>query len=752
MDKIFDHKTREKEIYKIWEDGGYFHPQILKNKKPYTIVLPPPNASGKMHIGNVLMIAIEDLLIRWKRMQGYNALWLPGTDHAGFETQTTFERELKKVGKSRFDFGRKELYENIMEFVLSNKGLIEDQMRRMGASVDWERYTFTLDPKSIDIVLGTFKKLVDDGMIYRDDYIVNYSFKWGTTFSDAEINYDEIKSPLYFVKYKIINKDSHDPEYITVATIRPETIFVDTHLAINPNDNKTQFLLNRMLENPLTGKQMMVIKDSFVDPEFGTGIVKITPAHDKNDFEVAKRHNLEIISLIDLSGRLNENAGKFSNMKILEARNAVVEYLYEKNLIDKVDENYISLKPVDYRTGDYIEQLVIPNWFVKVDKMKKMAYDVLKSGELKIYPKWREITYKRWVENMHDWAISRQVVWGIQIPAWYDVDKYPNIKVTFLNANKDVVKLTISEALKSYTLEEIKSGIQAIIAPNNSEYIVSKECPGDRFIQETDVFDTWFSSGQWPLITLGYPDSEDFKYFYPTNVLETGWEIITRWVSRMVMFGTYLTGKSPFQDVYLHGMVRAIDGRKMSKSLGNVINPDDYLDKYGADVLRMGSISGTANGKDFNFPQEKIIGYRNFANKIWNMAKFLLIMIQNESKEIPLYSKDNEEIKPKLSDQDKMILDRLKEVIVQVTKSLDKYRFTDASDTIYHFMWDDLASQYIEYIKTKDDKTISLSILRYVYSESLKLLHPFMPFITEEIWSHLHEDQSILMNEKWPVI
>ena len=752
MDKRYDHKKHEKEIYNMWEVGGYFTAKQDPKKTPYTIILPLPNASGKMHIGNVLMIAIEDLLIRWKRMQGYSALWIPGTDHAGFETQTTFERELKKKGKSRFDYDRKTLYSQIMKFVIKNKVLIEKQMKDMGGSFDWSRYAFPLDDRSVHTVINTFEKLEKDNMVYRANYIVNYSFKWGTTFSDAEIVYKKTKAKLYFVKYKILKRKGNDPEFITVATTRPETIFVDTHLAINPKDAHKEYLLEKQIENPLTGKPMNVIEDPFVDMEFGTGIVKITPAHDKNDFEVARRHKLEVINLITLDGKLNEKAQRFKGLDIHKARGEIAKYLRNECKIEKISDNYEHVVPVDYRSGDYVEQLVIPNWFVKVEKMKKMAYEVLEKGDLRIFPKWREVTYRRWVENMYDWAISRQIVWGIQIPAWYNVDENPKIKVKFFNSTKKLIQTNLADALKDYSLEEIEEGIQALFAPINAKYIISKKRPGKRFIQDTDVFDTWFSSGQWPLITLGYPDSEDFKYFYPTNVLETGWEIVTRWVSRMVMFGMYLTKKPPFKDVYLHGLVRAIDGRKMSKSLGNVINPDDYLDEFGVDALRMGLISGTAGGKDFNFPRDKVIAYRNFANKIWNIARFMLMMIEKEG------FKENKRLEPysdamykKLNGRDKAIIDKLLATIKKVNSNLEKYRFAQAGDTIYHFVWDDLASDYLEYTKGQDEKKIPLSVLMHVFSTSLKLLHPFMPFVTEAVWREIpKENTKPLIISKWP--
>lgn len=758
MEKRPNYSQYEAEIYQQWEKSGYFNPDNLPGERSetYTIVLPPPNASGKMHTGNVLMIAIEDLLIRWKRMKGFKTLWIPGTDHAGFETQTTFEKKLAKEGKTRFDFDRKTLYDKMMAFVLENKGLIENQIRQMGASVDWSRYTFTLDEKSIETVVNTFKKMEEDGMIYRADYLVNYSFKWGTTFSDAEISYKKQTTPLYFVRYPLVNRAPNEPEYIAIATTRPEPIFVDTHAAVHPQDESKKHLIGRKILNPLTNQEMTVIADDFVDPEFGTGVVKLTPAHDKNDYEVAKKHNLPIISAITLEGTINDQGGELAGLSIKDARKKAVEILTAKNLIEKINSEYENLTPVDYRSGDYIEQLILPNWFVKTESLKTPALASVQEKKIRIFPNWREITYVRWMENMHDWAISRQVVWGIRIPAWYNVDENPNLQVTFLNNKQETVTERIQTALQSYSLEEIEKGLQTLIAPNHATYVVNQTKPSERYLQETDTFDTWFSSGQWPLITLGYPDSDDFKTYYPTNVLETGWEIITRWVSRMVMFGYYLTGEKPFFDVYLHGLVRAIDGRKMSKSLGNVINPEEYMEEYGVDALRMGLISGTANGKDFNFPHDKIVGYKKFITKIWNMARFILLMRERQENRIPDYS---ELANDSLAETDRLILEKLAVTIKAIDTNLEKYRFDDAAELLYQFVWHDIADNYLEDVKNRENAATGLSVLTYVFTQSLKLLHPFMPFVTEKIYQSLKEENavastesSLIMVAEWPKV
>lgn len=751
MDSKFEHQKVEKQIYQEWEKSGAFAPDTKAQGKPFTIVLPPPNASGKMHMGNVLMIAIEDLMIRYHRMKGDPTLWIPGTDHAGFETQITYERELKKQGKSRFEFDRETLYQNIWEFVQNNKSQIEGQIRQMGASVDWSRYTFTLDPHVVSAVYETFAKMHKEGLVYRDNYMVNYCPKCGTTFADLEILHDDRVDKLFYVKYKMVGKDEH----VVVATVRPETIMLDTHMAVHPDNKKTKHLIGAKVINPLTGHEMEIIADSFVDPEFGTGIVKLTPAHDKNDYEAAKKHGLPVIVGIGMDGKMTSEAGKYSGKSVFTARKEVVEELQEKGAIEKINEKYEHAVTVCYKGGHDIEPMILPNWFVKVESLKKPALEAVESGKVKIYPEWREITYTKWMEEMHDWPISRQVVWGIRIPVWYKVwnqelecsdQSNANLQVTFLNKEKKVVSGKTGELLQTYSFEEISDGLQTLIAPAGCSSIVSSESPGDGYLQETDTFDTWFSSGHWPLVTLKYPESADFKKFYPTSVLETGWEIIRFWVSRMIMFGIYLTGEPPFEYVYLHGMVRAADGKKMSKSLGNVINPDEYMEQYGVDALRMGLIAGTATGKDFSFPKDKIVSYRNFGNKLWNMARFFLMM--KEKSEIKTLNQFT--IKSLENESDKDILNKLNETISSVDKLLAEFRFAEAGDTIYHFMWDEVAAKYLEEVKIRDDLDVALPVLRHVILTGLKLLHPFMPFVTEAIWKELNPDSEMLIVASWP--
>lgn len=749
MEKKYDHKIKEPEIQKKWEDSGVFVGKIDPNKKPFTIVLPPPNASGKMHVGNVLMIALEDILIRWKKMSGYSTLWLPGTDHAGFETQVVFERSLKEKGKSRFDFDRDSLFKEIWNFVEENKEIIQNQMKRMGPGLDWSRYTYTLDESVVKTVTSTFKKMLSEGLIYRDNYIVNYCPKCGTTFADLEIKHKDKISGLYYIKYGPL----------VVATTRPETKFGDVALAVNPEDERYKQYIGKEIEyeDPLGKFLIPVIADKYVDMTFGTGVLKVTPAHDKNDYEIGLKHGLPVVSVIGFDGKMSENTGKYAGMEVLEAREAVVKDLQDMGMIEKIDTNYSNSVTVCYKGGHEIEPMVLPNWFIKVESLKKPALDAVLKGDVKIYPKWRQITYTKWMEEMRDWPISRQIVWGIRIPIWYDVDENPDLQVTFIARGGGRITGRIEDLLKDYSFEEIREGLQNLIAPKDAKF---RTDPGTdsspksgKVLQETDTFDTWFSSGHWPLATLRYPDSEDFKYFYPTSVMETGWEIIRFWVSRMIMFGIYLTGKPPFKDVYLHGLVRAIDGKKMSKSLGNAIDPMDYIEEYGADALRMGLISGTANGKDFAFPKDKVIAYRNFANKLWNMARFMLMMMGDFDDSVSFNYHETD--KNKLSSEDIKLLGNLKKLISNVNANLERYRFSDASDLIYQFMWHEIADKYIEYVKglSGDEKITSLSVLRYVYVTGLKLLHPFMPFVTESIWENIPKfegEENLLISSKWP--
>ena len=536
MDKVYDHTNVEESTYKEWEEKGYFKPEVNPTGKPFTIVLPPPNANGSLHFGHA-MFTVEDVLIRYHRMKGYAALWLPGTDHAGFETQFVFEKKLQSEGKTRFDYDRDTLYQMIWDFVKESGGTIENQLRRLGFSLDWSRLVFTLDPKIVSIVYQTFKKMYDDGLVYRDLRLVNYCTFDGTSFSDLEVIYEERRSQLYYIKYGPL----------ILATTRPETKFGDTAVAVNPKDARYKQYIGKTLdiETVLGLAKIIVVADSYVDPEFGTGVVKITPAHDFNDFEVAKRHNLPLKQVIDYDGKMNEHAGKFKGMYAKQARKEIVEEMKSKGLIEKIDEDYINRVAVCYKCKNPIEPLPKEQWFIKVEGLKREAIKAVKDGRIKIHPKSFETHYFQWLENLRDWNISRQIVWGIRIPAW---------------KNKKTGEWVVTEG----------------------------DAPvGDEWEQDTDTFDTWFSSGQWPFVTLRASHFEgDFEKYFPTDVLETAYDILRAWVSRMVMLGLYITKDVPFKNILFHGIVNDPLGKKMSKSKGNVVNPLELIDQYGADAVR----------------------------------------------------------------------------------------------------------------------------------------------------------------------
>ncbi len=682
MDKQYNHKEHEDKIYELWEKSGAFKPN--GSKKTFSITLPPPNANAALHYGHA-MYTVEDILIRYHRMLGESVLWLPGADHAGFETQVVYEKHLDKEGKSRFDFDRETLYKNIWDFVQGNRGTMENQLRRLGFSLDWSKLKFTLDETIVKTVYKTFKKMYDDGLVYRDSRLVNYCTKHGTAFSDLEVDHVEKKDSLYYIKFKI--KDSN--EYITVATVRPETIYGDTAIAVNPKDKRYKKFAGKTAINPLNNNELPIIADSYVKMDFGTGALKITPAHDENDFSLAKKYNFPVIQIIETSGKLNSKALECEGLKVIPAREKVVEILKNKEQLEKIEE-YNHTVGTCYKCGNTLEPLPIPQWYVKVDEIAKPAIDAVKSGEIKIIPKRFEKVYYHWMNNIHDWNISRQVVWGIRIPAWKNI--------------------------------------------NTGEWIVTEgDAPkGDEWIQDTDTFDTWFSSGQWPFATLGYPDEEDYKKFYPLDVMETGYDILFFWVARMIMLGIYVTGKVPFKNVYLHGIVRDSKGVKMSKSKGNVINPIEILEKYGSDALRMSLISGAGAGSDQNYSESKVIGYRNFANKIWNAVRFV--------KEFESEASDAKSV----GNYDKFMA----ETISLSTKYIDSYKLNNTAEMLYKRFWNNFCDIRIE--DAKKGKLSKTDLMRglLVY---LKLLHPFVPFVTEAVWKELGND-TLLITEKWPSI
>lgn len=699
MDKVYDQAKTEDKWYKFWEDAGFFKPEANPKGKPYTIILPPPNANGNLHFGHA-MFTIEDILIRYHRMKGEATLWLPGEDHAGTETQFVFEKHLSKMGKSRFDYDRPTLYQMIWNFVEENRGNIRIQMKRMGFSLDWTRLKYTLDPDIVQIVYKTFKKLFDDNLAYRAKRLVNYCTKDGTSFSDLEVVYEERKDPLYYIKYGPL----------VLATVRPETKFGDTALAVNPNDKRYQKYIGQELkiEGVLGKVKIKVIADSAVDPKFGTGVIKVTPAHDPVDFEIGQRHNLEMIQVIGYDGRLNEKAGKFSGMRVKDARVAVVEHMQNQGLIEKIDYDYVHRVGTCYKCKTVIEPLPLEQWYIKTKDLAKKAIEVVKKKEIKIYPKSFEKVYFNWLSNIRDWNISRQIVWGIQIPAW---------------VCNSCQKWTVTEGEK----------------PKECAH-----CQSKKLEQDTDTFDTWFSSGQWPFATLQSGKAGDFEKFYPTSVMETGRDILFFWVARMVMLGIYVTGKIPFRDIVLHGTVLDPLGKKMSKSKGNVVNPIEIADQYGADAIRMSLVYGTAFGHDQALSHPKLQTMRNFTNKLWNIGRYIIDFSPDNAQHL-----DANTIPASKFSDDKQILKKLETVTETVTKALESYRFHDGAEALYEFIWHEFADKYIEATKTR--RPAAQPVLEYVFRTSLELLHPFMPFITEEIWQKLpHEGKSIMITS-WPL-
>ncbi len=735
MDKIYDHK-KEREIYNLWEKSGAFKEK--PGAKPYTILMPPPNANASLHAGHA-MYTVDDIMIRYKRMQGYSALWIPGMDHAGFETQYVYEKQLAKEGKSRMDFDRETLYKNIFDFVKGNSGLIFEQFKRLAFSADWDRAVFTLDKNVTDSVFETFKRMESEGLVYRDDYIVNYCVHDGTSLAELEVKHVERTDPLYYIKYPTLN----DKDYIIVATTRPEPIFVDTHLAVNPADKKNSHLIGTRVKNPLTETEMEIIGDEFVDPDFGTGIVKLTPAHDANDYLVAKKHNLPIISAIDWNGRVREIGGKYAGMKVKEAREAILKDLKEKGLVDHIDESYVHSVLTCYKCGHDLEPMTTPNWFIKVKDLKEKVRQVVEDDKVRFYPPKFKRHILAWLDIMHDWPISRQIVWGIKIPVWYKVDKNSDLQVSFIDKNR-VKKFG---NINDFDFKEVERGLQSVRASANAQYVVSNQKPDGKYLPETDTFDTWFSSGQWPMVTL---KEEEFTTRFPTNFMATLSDILKFWISRMILFSLYLKNEIPFKDVYLWSMVADAKGVKMSKSKGNVVNPIELVDKYGADALRISLLYGTPAGSKVILSDNKVRGMRNFCNKIWNLGRYLQISFQETNISLD---------KPKsFSKEDEEILSELSNLIKTVTQSLDKYQFNFAIEALYEFVWHRLADVYVEKTKQRisEKDPAALYTLRHTFFTSLILLHPFAPFVTEAIWKELkdlrnHPDEN-LITSSWPIV
>jgi len=741
LEKVYKPGKVEKKIYKFWEKGGYFTAKIIRGKKPFTILLPPPNANDPLHMGHALF-TIEDILCRYQRLLGRPTLFLPGTDHAGIETQYVFEKTLAKKGKSRFDFDRKTLYQMINDFVEKNRGIAKKQMKRLGFSLDWTREKYTLDPKILKTVFETFRKLHREGLIYRGERIVNYCTHCGTAFSNLEVEHEERKDFLYYLDYGPIN----------IATTRPETIFADVAVAVHPEDKRYKKLIGKKAILPLLGKKLPIIADKLVDRDFGTGALKITPGHDATDFEIGKKHKLKIIKIIDTNGKMINLPQKYLGLSINEARKATIADLKKEGKLIKVEPLSHSVG-VCYRCKNIIEPMVMPQWFVKIAPLAKPAIKVVKSGKLKIIPKRFEKAYIQWMENIKDWNISRQIIWGPRIPAWYCLDCNPDILIDFIDKKGKRISGKYKELKGKYSFSEIKKGLQNLTAPKEASYSLDskpcRKCGSRNILQETDTFDTWFSSGQWPLTTLGFPDSPDFKYFYPTSVLDTMWDILFFWVARMIMFGLYLTKKIPFEVAHMHCRVVDEKGRKMSKSKENVINPMEMVEKYGADALRMALVFGAAPGSDIRLGDDKVRAMRNFTNKIWNAARFVL---SNEPTRIDTnlgsLRSPHEFTRIKNVD-DRWILKELKKTTKKVTKFIEKYRFDLASQELYQFFWHTFCDKYIE--MTKKRKKEAQPVLLKVLKTTLILLHPFMPFITEEIYQKLpNKRKRSIMIEEWP--
>ena len=709
LNKTYDPKNIEDRLYKKWEDNGYFHAEVDRSKKPFTIVMPPPNITGQLHMGHALDNTMQDILIRYKRMQGYNALWQPGTDHASIATEVKVIEALKEQGISKANLTREEFLEKCWEWREEYGGRIVKQLRKLGSSADWERERFTMDEGCSHAVQDVFIKLYEKGWIYKGSRIVNWCPVCKTSISDAEVIHEEQDGFFWHINYPVVGEEGR---FVEIATTRPETLFGDTAVAVNPEDDRYKDIIGKMLELPTTGRKIPVIADEYVDKEFGTGCVKITPAHDPNDFEVGKRHNLEEIVVINDDATMNEKAGKYVGMDRYECRKALVADLEEMGLLVKIEPHSHNVGTHD-RCHTTVEPMVKQQWVVKMDEMIKPAVEGVKNGEINLLPKRMEKTYFNWTDNIRDWCISRQLWWGHRIPAWYC---------------KDCGEMSVS-----------------IDKPEKCN------CGCSDFEQDPDTLDTWFSSALWPFSTLGWPEkTEDLDYFYPNDVLVTGYDIIFFWVIRMIFSGYEQMGKAPFHTVLFHGLVRDSQGRKMSKSLGNGIDPLEVIDKYGADALRLTLITGNAPGNDMRFYWERVEASRNFANKVWNASRF--IMMNLEGTEITEPSKED------LQAADKWILSKVNTLAKDATENMDKFELGIAVQKVYDFIWDEFCDWYIEIAKVrtykKEEDPVSanaaLWTLRTVLTQALKLLHPYMPFITEEIFCTLQNEEETIMLSKWP--
>ena len=702
----FNPKDFEDEIYENWEKKGYFKPSNDKSKKPYTIVIPPPNITGRLHMGHALDETLQDILIRYKRMQGFNTLWLPGTDHAAISTEVKIIEKLKEEGIDKHDLGREKFLERAWQWTEEYGGTIVKQQKKLGCSADWSRARFTMDEGLSKAVLAVFKKLYDKGYIYKGKRMINWCPCCNTSISDAEVEYEEEPTHLWHIKYKVVGED----RYLTVATTRPETMLGDTAIAVHPDDERYKDLVGKKCILPIMNKEIPIITDEFVEMDFGTGCVKITPAHDPNDYQAALSHNLEIIEVFDENFKMGDLCEEYKGMDLLEAREAIVNKLKELGNLVKIEDYTHNVGKHD-RCKSTIEPKISDQWFVSMKEMAKPAIEAVQKGDTRFVPQKFEKTYFNWLNNIQDWCISRQIWWGHQIPAYY-CDECGHINV-------DITK------------------------PEKCE-----KCGSTKLTQDPDTLDTWFSSALWPFSTLGWPEeTEDFKTFFPTNTLVTGYDIIFFWVVRMMFSSLEQTGKVPFKDVLMHGIVRDSQGRKMSKSLGNGIDPLEIIDKYSADALRFSLISGTTAGNDMRFMPEKLEAASNFANKVWNAAKFVLMNLED-------YDKNNE--KTELCIEDKWILSKLNTLIAEVKVNMDNYDLGVALDKIYTFIWNEFCDWYIEIVKTrlynKENTTRKTAqyVLNKVLGDSLKLLHPFMPFVTERIYKELYNNDESIMISTYP--
>ena len=724
MNDKYNPKDFEEKLYEHWEEKGYFKPNKDKTKENYCIMMPPPNVTGKLHMGHALDDTIQDILIRFKRMQGYNTLWLPGTDHASISTEMKVVQKIKAEGKTKQDLGREKFIEEAWEWTKNYGGTIQEQQRKLGCSCDWDRKRFTLDEGLSDAVLEQFVNLYQKGLIYKGKRMVNWCTNCNTSISDAEVEYHEEASHLWHIRYPV--KDSNT--YITVATTRPETMLGDTAIAVHPEDERYQDLVGKTCILPIMNKEIPIIADEFVEKEFGTGAVKITPAHDMNDYQAGLRHNLEVVEVFDENFKMGNLVPEYEGLELTEARQKIVEKLKEVGALVKEEEYTHNVAKCE-RCKNTIEPKISEQWFVKMKELAEPAIQVVRNDDIKFVPKRYEKTYFNWMENIQDWCISRQLWWGHQIPAYYCKDC----------GHTNVAK----------------------VKPEKCE-----KCGNAQLEQDPDTLDTWFSSALWPFSTLGWPnkEAEDLKMFYPTNVIVTGYDIIFFWIARMIFSGLETMDEKPFSDILIHGIVRDSQGRKMSKTLGNGVDPIEVIDQYGADALRFSVLSGTTMGNDIRYMPEKLDQAANFANKIWNAAKFITMNLASKEEILSFGEsiKDKETGKYKteaLKIEDRWILNKLDNVITTVTRNIEEYDLGIALDNIYSFIWNEFCDWYIEMVKTRlysdnrQDKIQVSFVLNYVFGDSLKLLHPFMPFVTSEIYKELiNDNEKELMMTHWPKI